>query len=134
MTKLFFFSSRRRHTRCALVTGVQTCALPISQQAAVATIEWKMVTSWPKNFPGVGVGAERFATLVDAMSGGRLKVKIYAAGELVPALEVFDAVSRGTAELGHSAAYSWKGNVPAAQFRSEERRVGKECVGTCRFG
>src|SRR3546814_1316883 len=75
-----------------------------------------MVTSWPKNFPGVGVGAERFATLVDAMSGGRLKVKIYAAGELVPALEVFDAVSRGTAELGHSAAYYWKGKVPAAQF------------------
>src|SRR5690554_8089180 len=73
---------------------------------------WKMVTSWPKNFPGVGVGAERFAQLVNEMSNGRLKVKVYAAGELVPALEVFDAVSRGTAEMGH---------------RSEERRVGKEC-------
>jgi TRAP-type mannitol/chloroaromatic compound transport system substrate-binding protein len=86
------------------------------QYATGKVIDWKMVTSWPKNFPGVGVGAERFATLVDAMSGGRLKVKIYAAGELVPALEVFDAVSRGTAELGHSAAYYWKGKVPAAQF------------------
>ncbi|MBS7662601.1 TRAP transporter substrate-binding protein [Pseudomonas lalucatii] len=80
------------------------------------TFNWKMVTSWPKNFPGVGVGAERFATLVEEMSNGRLKVKIYAAGELVPALEVFDAVSRGTAEMGHGAPYYWKGKVPAAQF------------------
>ncbi|MGP0170255.1 TRAP transporter substrate-binding protein [Pseudomonas sp. NCHU5208] len=80
------------------------------------TFTWKMVTSWPKNFPGVGVGAERFAKLVDEMSNGRLKVKVYAAGELVPALEVFDAVSRGTAEMGHGAPYYWKGKVPAAQF------------------
>ena len=65
---------------------------------------------------GVGVGAERFAQLVNEMSGGRLKVKVYAAGELVPALEVFDAVSRGTAEMGHGAPYYWKGKVPAAQF------------------
>lgn len=103
----------------AALTGcgklADTSAAP-QPAAAGKRIEWKMVTSWPKNFPGVGVGAERFAALVDAMSGGRLKVKIYAAGELVPALEVFDAVSRGTAELGHSAAYYWKGKVPAAQF------------------
>lgn len=84
--------------------------------AAGEIIQWKMVTSWPKNFPGVGVGVERFARLVDAMSAGRFKVKIYAAGELVPALEVFDAVSRGTAQMGHSASYYWKGKVPAAQF------------------
>ncbi|HEY1027999.1 MAG TPA: TRAP transporter substrate-binding protein [Pseudomonas sp.] len=80
------------------------------------TFTWKMVTSWPKNFPGVGVGAEHFAKLVEEMSNGRLKIKVYAAGELVPALEVFDAVSRGTAEMGHGAPYYWKGKVPAAQF------------------
>ena len=80
------------------------------------TFTWKMVTSWPKNFPGVGVGAENFARLVNEMSGGRLTVRVYAAGELVPALEVFDAVSRGTAEMGHGAPYYWKGKVPAAQF------------------
>lgn len=95
---------------------VGSSAGPQPAAAAGELFEWKMVTSWPKNFPGVGVGAERFASLVQAMSGGRLKVKIYAGGELVPALEVFDAVSRGTAELGHSAAYYWKGKVPAAQF------------------
>lgn len=80
------------------------------------TYHWKMVTSWPKNFPGLGTAPERFSTLVDEMSAGRLTVKVYGAGELVPALQVFDAVSQGTAELGHSGAYYWKGKVPAAQF------------------
>lgn len=87
--------------------------------AAVApakTYEWKMVTSWPKNFPGLGITPEKFATNVAAMSGGRLKIKVYGAGELVPAFEVFDAVSNGTAQAGHSAAYYWKGKVPAAQM------------------
>lgn len=80
------------------------------------TYEWKMVTSWPKNYPGLGTSAERFAALIERMSAGRLKIKVYGAQQLVPALEVFDAVSAGTAEMGHSASYYWKGKVPAAQF------------------
>lgn len=84
--------------------------------AKVETIKWKMVTTWPKNFPGVGTGAEFLAKNINEMAGGRLEVKVYAAGELVPALEVFDAVSRGTAQMGHGASYYWKGKVPAAQF------------------
>lgn len=88
-----------------------------AQEAAPEqTYHWKMVTSWPKNFPGLGTAPELFSTLVDEMSAGRLTVKVYGAGELVPALQVFDAVSQGTAELGHSGAYYWKGKVPAAQF------------------
>lgn len=80
------------------------------------TFRWKMVTTWPENFPGLGTGARRLAEMITAMSGGRLSVRVYAAGELVPALEAFDAVSRGTVELGHGAAYYWKGKAPAAQF------------------
>jgi len=80
------------------------------------TYKWKMVTSWPKNFPGLGTAPERFSKMVDEMSAGRLKVKVYGAGELVPALQVFDAVSQGTAEMGHSGAYYWKGKTVAAQF------------------
>ena len=79
-----------------------------SEQAAAKPAEiihWKMVTSWPKNFPGLGTSAERLAERINAMSAGRLTVKVYAAGELVPALEVFDAVSRGTAEMGHGTPY-----------------------------
>ena len=50
------------------------------------------------------------------MSDGRLQIKVYGNGELVPALEVFDTVSRGSVEMGHGAAYYWIGKVPAAQF------------------
>ncbi len=76
--------------------------------------KWKMVTTWPKNFPGLGMAAENFAVMVDKMSGGRLQVKVYGASQLVPAMEVFDAVSQGTAEMGHSAAYYWKGKTPTS--------------------
>lgn len=79
---------------------------------------WKMVTTWPKNFPGLGTGAEFFARLIAEMSGGRLQVKVYGAGELVPPFEVFDAVTRGAAEMGHGSAYYWKGKNEAFQFFS----------------
>ncbi|WP_455234602.1 TRAP transporter substrate-binding protein [Thiogranum longum] len=81
-------------------------------------VKWKMVTTWPKNFPGLGTGANFMAELITRMSGGRIEVKVYGAKELVPAFEVFDAVSRGTAELGHGASYYWKGKSEAAQFFS----------------
>jgi TRAP-type mannitol/chloroaromatic compound transport system substrate-binding protein len=83
---------------------------------AKAKYQWKMVTTWPKNFPGLGTGANHLADLINEMSGGRIHVKVYGAKELVPAFEIFDAVSRGTAEMGHGAAYYWKGKSEAAQF------------------
>jgi TRAP-type mannitol/chloroaromatic compound transport system substrate-binding protein len=79
-------------------------------------IEWKMVTTWPRDFPGLGTGAANLADYIGRMSGGRLTVKVYASNELVPPFEVFDAVSRGTAEMGHGGSYYWKGKIPAAQF------------------
>jgi TRAP-type mannitol/chloroaromatic compound transport system substrate-binding protein len=78
--------------------------------------EWKMVTAWPKNFPGLGSAPEKFSDAIEIMSKGRLKIKVYGGGELVPSLEVFSAVSQGTAEMGHAAAYYWKGKIPASPF------------------
>ena len=78
--------------------------------------EWRMVTTWPKNLPGLGTAPQRMADNVRVMSQGRLNIKVYGAGEVVPALEVFEAVSQGTAQMGHGAAYYWKGKVPIAQF------------------
>ncbi len=78
--------------------------------------QWYMVTTWPPNFPILGTSCQRFAKKVYEMSGGQLDIKVYGAGELIPALEVFDAVSSGTAQVGHGAAYYWTGKVPAAQF------------------
>ena len=80
------------------------------------TYNWKMVTTWPPNFPIFQEGVERFAKDVSVMSKGRLKIKVYAGGELVPSLQSFDAVSQGTVELGHGAGYYWAGKIPAAQF------------------
>ena len=84
--------------------------------AGAATVEWKLVTTWPKNLPALGTAPEKLAELVAAMSAERFRIKVYAAGELVPALEVFDAVSQGNAEMGHGAAYYWRGKAPMAAF------------------
>ena len=77
-------------------------------------IEWRMITSWPKNLPGPGVTAQRLADRIGALSGGRLTIRLYAAGELVPALEVLNSVASGVAEIGHTAPLFWAGRMPAA--------------------
>jgi TRAP-type mannitol/chloroaromatic compound transport system substrate-binding protein len=77
-----------------------------------------MVTTWPRDFPGLGTGANYLARIISEMSGGRLTVKVYGGNELVPPFEVFDAVQRGTAEMGHGGAYYWKGKIPASPFFS----------------
>jgi len=111
---------RRKFLKTA---GLSTLAGGAALTAAPAVhaarkIKWKMVTAWPKNFPGLGTGASNLAKLIEDMSGGRMKVKVYGAGELVPAFEVFDAVSSGTAQMGHASAMYWKGKTEAAQFFS----------------
>ncbi|MBW1637011.1 MAG: TRAP transporter substrate-binding protein [Deltaproteobacteria bacterium] len=103
-------------TACAgaVVAGSAIAGAPSVH--AEKKIRWKMVTTWPKNFPGLGTGANHLAKMITDMSGGRLEVKVYGAGEIVPAFESFDAVSRGTAQMGHGASYYWKGKSEAAQF------------------
>ncbi len=75
-----------------------------------------MVTTWPKHFPGLGTGAERFAKNVEALSDGAITIKVYGAGELVPALSSFDAVSEGKADMYHAAEYYWQGRSKAFNF------------------
>ncbi|MEK7991169.1 MAG: TRAP transporter substrate-binding protein [Thiotrichaceae bacterium] len=99
----------------------------VSNTTTVTTVEdvkeepaqiynWKMVTTWPPNFPVFQQGVEKFIQDLEIMSAGRLKVQVFAGGELVPPLQTFDAVSQGTVQMGHGAAYYWAGKVPAAQF------------------
>ncbi|MEM7218411.1 MAG: TRAP transporter substrate-binding protein [Pseudomonadota bacterium] len=82
--------------------------------APAETFRWKLITTWPKNLPALGTAPERLAERIREMSAGRLDIRVYGAGELVPAFEVFDAVSQGTAEMGHGAAYYWRGKLPVA--------------------
>jgi TRAP-type mannitol/chloroaromatic compound transport system substrate-binding protein len=110
----------QRRTFITGAAGATAAAAAIGSGSAWAKPEhkWKMVTTWPKNFPGLGTGANKLAELIGTLSGGRIEVKVFGAGELVPAFEVFDAVSSGTAEMGHGGAYYWKGKSEAAQFFS----------------
>jgi len=78
--------------------------------------QWKMVTTWPPNFPVVGTGCNELAEWIYKMSAGRLEIKVYGGGELVPPLQVFEAVSGGAVEMGHGASYYWAGIEPAFQF------------------
>jgi TRAP-type mannitol/chloroaromatic compound transport system substrate-binding protein len=78
--------------------------------------EWRMVTTWPKNFPGLGTGAELLAEMITQSTDGRLSVTVFGAGEIVPAFESMDAVASGTVEMGHGAPYYWKGKEPSTQF------------------
>lgn len=99
--------------RTLLGTGLAAgAASPLAAPAVLRAQEvkrWRMVTSWPKNLPGPGVSAERVAERIGRLSGGRLQVEVFGAGELVPALEVMDAVGDGVAEMGHTAAVFWMG-------------------------
>jgi len=97
-------------------SGQETTCETGTQTTSTKAIKWNMVTTWPKNFQGLGEGAEHVAELINEMSGGRLEVKVFGAGEIVPFQEVFDAVGSGVAQMGHGAAYYWRGKMPAAPF------------------
>jgi len=83
---------------------------------AQKTYQMKMVTTWGPHFPVLGEGADLFAQWVDEMSDGRIQIQVYGSGELVPAMESFDAVSQGIVEMGHAASYYWAGKSAATQF------------------
>ena len=116
---------RRKFLAAGLAAGTAAVAAACSKEEKQAEApavsggekrEWRMVTTWPKDFPGLGTGANRLAKYITDMSDGRLKVTVYGGGEIVPPFESFDAVSKGTAEMGHGAAYYWKGKSAATQF------------------
>ena len=103
------------------MAGLAACAGKPGAGAAAGPevrLKWKMATAWPTNFPGLGTGAARLAEMITQATGGRITVKVFGAGELASAFEVFDLVSRGTVQMGHSASYYWKGKLPAAPYFS----------------
>ena len=77
-----------------------------------AVKELKMVTTWPRDFPGLGTGAQRLAQRITDMTEGAIKVEYFAAGERVGAFDSFDEVASGNAEAYHAADYYWKGKHP----------------------
>jgi len=106
-------TTRRQFTLAATAAAGLIAAPAI---ARADTLKWRMVTSWPKRLPGPGMSAERIAERVRRLSGGRIEITVYAAGEVVPAFGVLDAVGNGVADIGHTAAFYWQGKMPAAAF------------------
>src|SRR3546814_7642988 len=111
----FFFSSRRRHTSCALVTGVQTCDLPISSESR-------------GGFPEIAAESAAFVKGFDAEHHPQIGAD-------------FEGIVRKVGEFGHHAPAADKidiaieiGRIGRIGERSEERSVGKGCVSTCRSG
>src|SRR6266480_1281907 len=99
---------RRRFVAGATVGVAAASAFPMPAIAQGAR-ELKMVTIWPKGLPGLQSGADRVAQSITALSGGRLQVKVFPAGQLVGAMESFDAVSSGLADLYHASEVTWAG-------------------------
>lgn len=101
-------SNRRQFLKSSLAAGVAAGGL-LAGAPAIASGKrvWKMVMTWQKALPGLGTGAVRLAERITTLSEGRLEIRVYGGGELVPALGIFDAVADGTAEMGHGAPYYW---------------------------
>lgn len=111
-------------TAIGLTSLVSSCNQDVKSSETISSpninfnnsYNWRMTTVWGKNFPVLGESANKLSQLVERMSGGRMKIKIYGSGELVPGYETFDAVSVGVTEMGCGASYYWQGKSPAAVF------------------
>src|SRR5690554_7919023 len=95
-------------TKAGLATVGAGAAALATPAIAQGNQTWRMVTTWPRNFPGLGVGAQRLADRITAATDGQLTVQVFSAGEMVPALQSLDAVIDGSAEMSHGAAYYWQ--------------------------
>lgn len=108
---------RRSFLRASALGGTAAAATSLAAPAiAQGRVTWRMVTTWPRNFPGLGVGAQRLADRITAATDGQLTVQVFSAGEMVPALQSLDAVIDGSAEMSHGAAYYWQNKSVGLSF------------------
>ncbi len=99
------------------IVGLESDAASVEAPAVNKDrIEINMVATWPRDFPGLGTGAQRFAEHLSTMSDGRMQVNYFAAGERVKAFDSFDEVASGNAQMYHAAEYYWKGKHPGFAY------------------
>ncbi len=112
-------SMNRRDVLKGAALGAVAAAGSTVAAPAIATgkaMEVNMVSTWPRDFPGLGTGAQRFAQRVTDMSDGRIKVNYFAAGERVKPFDSFDEVASGNSQIYHGAEYYWKGKHPGFAY------------------
>ena len=120
--------TRRSLLNSALLTGGSALLLSCEEknknqlssikQNTKSTFNFKMVTTWPKDFPGLGTSASRLAFKINKASQGQINIKVFGSGELVPPYESFDAVRNGVADMCHDSPYYWLSKHPATVFFS----------------
>ena len=106
---------RRSFLKGAGLTAVASTTIA-APAIATGKRRLKMVTTWPKNLPGIGVSAERLSKRIKALTEDQIEIKVFGAGQEVPALQSFDAVSSGAADVYHGAEYYWQGKSPAFNY------------------
>ncbi len=100
----------------AIAACSRTASGPAVSSGSLPNIRWKMATSWPQSLETIYGGADTVAKRVAEMTDGRFRITPYAAGEIVPGLQVLDAVQQCTVECGHTASYYYVGKNPALGF------------------
>jgi TRAP-type mannitol/chloroaromatic compound transport system substrate-binding protein len=101
--------------KAAAGLAVGSVAAPAIAQSS-PTVQWRMTTSWPKSLDTLFGGPEMIGRRVAEITEGKFQIRVFAAGEIVPALQVLDAVQAGTVEAGHTAPYYYFGKDPAFAF------------------
>src|SRR6266567_3730598 len=104
------------------VAGAATMAAPVIAQS-MPEIKWRMPTSWPKSLDTLYGGAEMMAKVVGEATDNKFQIQTFAAGEIVPGLQVVDAVQNGTVEMGHTASYYYFGKDPTFRIGGFPGRV-----------
>jgi TRAP-type mannitol/chloroaromatic compound transport system substrate-binding protein len=113
--------SRRKFIKTASVGGLGATAAAVASPAiaqSMPEIKWRLTTSWPKSLDTLYGGAELIASRVGALTDGKFQISVFAAGEIVPGLQVLDAVQNGTVECGHTALYYYFGKDDTFVFAS----------------
>ncbi|MFN7165438.1 MAG: TRAP transporter substrate-binding protein [Pannonibacter sp.] len=93
--------------------GVVAASALAAPAIAQSTTDMVIVSTWPRDMPGLGISAQRLAARIEALTEGRIKVQYFAAGERVGAFDAFDEVASGNAQAYIGADYYWKGKHPA---------------------
>src|SRR5688500_15286166 len=108
---------KRRHFLANATLGVAGSAIGATAQAqSHPQIRWRMASSFPKSLDTLYGTAEQIAQRVSRLTEGRFEIRIFAAGEIVPPLQVLDAVQNGTVECGQTASYYYIGKNAALAF------------------
>jgi TRAP-type mannitol/chloroaromatic compound transport system substrate-binding protein len=102
-------------TGLAAAGGAATIAAPAIAQS-MPELKWRLTASWPKSLDTLYGGAEQLAKAVGEATDNKFQIQVFAAGEIVPGLQVLDAVQNGTVEMGHTASYYYFGKDPTFTF------------------